>query len=93
MSYDVSSRRRGFRIPPQWIIAGILALVGVFQYFGRTQINPVTGEKQRVALSVEQEVALGLQSAPAMAAKMGGEVAPSSKAAMIVSEIGERLVC
>ena len=46
MSYDVSPNRRGFRIPPQWIIAGILALVGMFQYFGRTQINPVTGEKQ-----------------------------------------------
>ncbi len=92
MSYDVSPNRRGFRIPPQWIIAGILALVGMFQYFGRTQINPVTGEKQRVALSVDQEIALGIQSAPTMAAKMGGELAPSSKSAAIVSEVGERLV-
>lgn len=92
MSYDISPNRRGFRIPPQWIIAGVLAVVGLFQYFGRTQINPVTGEKQRVALSVDQEIALGLQSAPTMAAKMGGEVNPRSKDAAIVSEVGERLV-
>jgi predicted Zn-dependent protease len=57
-----------------------------------TQVNPVTGEKQRVAMTVPQEIALGMQSAPAMAAKMGGEVDPHSQAATLVRETGERLV-
>lgn len=82
----------GFRIPPQWIIGGILIAVGFLQFLGRTQVNPVTGEKQRVALTVQQEIALGMQSAPSMTAQMGGEVSPSTTAAMLVREVGERLV-
>lgn len=92
MSYGYSSERRGFRIPPQWIIAGILVLFGAFKFLTSTQVNPVTGEKQHVAMSVPQEIALGVQSAPQMAAQMGGEVEPRSQAATLVREIGERLV-
>lgn len=92
MSYGRSSEGRGFRIPPQWIIAGVLAVVGLFQYLGRTQVNPVTGEKQHVALSVRDEIALGMQSAPVMASKMGGEADPNSRPAALVREVGERLV-
>ena len=92
MSYGRSSKGRGFRIPPQWIIAGVLAIFGLFQYLGRTQVNPVTGEKQHVALSVRDEIALGMQSAPVMASKMGGEVDPNSRTAALVREVGERLV-
>ena len=39
-------------------------LFSVVSYYMKTQVNPVTGEKQRVDLSPEQEVAMGLQSAP-----------------------------
>ncbi len=92
MSYGRSSEGRGFRIPPQWIIAGVLAVVGLFQFLGRTQVNPVTGEKQHVTLSVRDEIALGMQSAPVMASKMGGEANPNSQAAALVREVGERLV-
>ena len=91
MSYGSSDRGR-FRIPPQLIIAGVIAIVGLFQFFGRAQVNPVTGEKQRVALSVNDEIALGVQSAPTMAARMGGEFDPHSKSGMLVREVGERLV-
>lgn len=92
MSYGYSSDRRGFRIPPQWIIAAILLLFGAFRFLTSTQVNPVTGEKQHVAMSVPQEIALGVQSAPQMAAQMGGEVDPNSKSAALVREVGERLV-
>lgn len=92
MSYGYSSDRRGFRIPPQWIIAAILLLFGAFRFLTSTQVNPVTGEKQHVAMSVPQEIALGVQSAPQMAAQMGGEVDPHSKSAALVREVGERLV-
>ena len=62
-------------------------------YFIQTQVNPVTGEKQHVAMSVDQEMALGLQAAPEMASKMGGDVDPSEDPrAALVEEVGRRLV-
>ncbi len=54
------------------IIAIVIALVALGSYFGGSTTNPLTGETQRVAMSPEQEVALGLKSAPEMAAQMGG---------------------
>jgi hypothetical protein len=54
------------------LIAAVLALFAIFTYFGSTSENPLTGEKQRVAMSPEQEIALGYKSAPEMAAQMGG---------------------
>lgn len=92
MSYGYSSDRRGFRIPPQWIIAALFLLFGAFRFLTSTQVNPVTGEKQHVAMSVPQEIALGLESAPRMAAQMGGEIDPRSQSAALVREVGERLV-
>jgi predicted Zn-dependent protease len=84
-------QRRG--IPIRLLIGLGIALFALISYFSRTEINPVTGEKQRIAMSVEQEKALGLQSAPQMAAKMGGVVDPRSDArAAIVAEVGNKLV-
>ncbi len=59
------------------MIALVIAVVGIIAYMSRTEVNPVTGEKQHVALSVDQEKVLGLEAAPEMASKMGGEVDPS----------------
>jgi predicted Zn-dependent protease len=70
----------------------LILLFGVFRFLTNTQVNPVTGEKQHVALTVPQEIALGMQSAPAMAARLGGEVDPDSRSATLVREVGERLV-
>jgi len=69
MSYGYGNRRRrgssGFKI--RVLIA--LAMVGyaLFSYFSMGQVNPITGEKQRVALNPDEEVAMGLQAAPEMA--------------------------
>lgn len=90
MAYGYSSNRRGIR--PQWIFAGMLVLFGLFRFLTSSQENPVTGEKQHVAMSVPQEIALGLHSAPMMASQMGGEVDPKSSAAQEVRRIGEQLV-
>jgi predicted Zn-dependent protease len=53
-----------------------LAIVGIslFIYFSRSERNTITGETQQVALSQDQEIALGLQAAPEMAAMFGGLV-------------------
>ena len=73
------------------IIAAVIALMAVFTYYSSTSENPLTGEKQRVAMSPEQEIALGYQSAPQMAAQMGG-LSRNEKARALVKQVGERLV-
>src|SRR5688500_13043009 len=83
---------RGFNA--RWIIALVIAGVGIISYFMKTSINPTTGEKQRVALSESQEIALGLESAPEMVRQMGAKfVDPQSDPrAALVQQVGTKLV-
>lgn len=74
------------------LLALAVAAIALFGYFSRTQVNPVTGEKQHVAMSVDEEKALGIQSAPQMAAQMGGEADPSIPDAQRVAAVGRRIV-
>lgn len=73
------------------IIGVIIALIAVFSYFMKTEENPVTGEKQRVSLSVDQEIVLGLQSAPEMMQEFGGELR-DQKLQAYVDKVGQKLV-
>ena len=73
------------------VIALIMAAVSGVLYLTNTQLNPVTGEKQRVALSPEEEVALGVQTAPQMAAQFGG-LHPDPKVQEYVKKIGNKIV-
>ena len=73
------------------LIAIVIAAIGGLFYFCRTEVNPVTGEKQRVAMSAEQETALGLQTAPQMAAEFGG-LHPDPALQDYVEQLGERIV-
>jgi hypothetical protein len=50
----------------RWIVALVIAIAAVATYFGSSSTNPITGETQRVATTPEQEIALGLKSAPEM---------------------------
>lgn len=71
----------------------LIALFGVVAYMMRTEVNPVTGQKQHIGMNVDQEKALGLQAAPEMAAQMGGMVDPRrDPKARIVAEVGDELV-
>ncbi|MES2464289.1 MAG: M48 family metalloprotease [Armatimonadota bacterium] len=74
------------------LIALVMAAVALFRYFGSSQVNTVTGEKQRIAgITVQQEVALGLQAAPQMVQQHGGP-SQNAQARAMVSAIGERIV-
>src|SRR5438552_10519870 len=87
--YRSSGRGGGLR----WIIALVIAAIGIISYMTHTQVNSVTGKKQHIAMSVDQERALGLQAAPEMARKMGGAISPErSAAAGVVAEVGRRIV-
>ena len=79
----------GFR--GRLLIAFIIAAVGFAMYYSQVQENPVTGEKQHVNMSPDQEIKLGLQSAPEMAQQMGGKIPDSDPRAMEVQKIGRFL--
>jgi predicted Zn-dependent protease len=74
----------------RFVVGLVVALFALIGYFFNTSENPVTGEKQRVALTPAEEVALGLKSAPEMAAQMGG-LSRDERATRAVKTIGERL--
>lgn len=54
------------------LVALLIAGASLLSYCGSRSYNPVTDETQYVAISPEQEIALGLQAAPEMAQQFGG---------------------
>jgi beta-barrel assembly-enhancing protease len=54
------------------IIGVIMGIVALISYYSKNQVNPITGETQHIDLTPQQEVAMGLQSAPEMAQQYGG---------------------
>ena len=75
----------------KFIIALLIAAVSLVTYWCNTQENEFTGEEQHVDMTVEQEIALGLQAAPQMAQQYGG-LHPDREAAAQVKAIGQRLI-
>ena len=74
----------------RYIVAAIVALFGFISYCSTTSENPVTGEKQHIHLTAEQEIELGRQLAPQMAAQFGG--VSSGALRERVRQVGERVV-
>ena len=79
------------RIGGRLLIGLIMAAVALIGYYNKSQVNPITGRKQQVGMTPQEEVALGLQSAPQMAAEFGGEYR-DPKAQELVKRIGQSLV-
>ncbi len=81
----------GLRIPPRLFIAIVIALMSVVTYCSRQQMNSVTGRTQAIALTTEQEIYLGQQMAPQMAAQFGNEVRDAGAQAL-VDAVGAKLL-
>ncbi|MCB0194271.1 MAG: M48 family metalloprotease [Anaerolineae bacterium] len=75
----------------KWLLALLAAVMSLCSYCATTVHNPITDEDQRVALSVEQEIALGEASAPQIASEYGGML-PNREIQAIVDSVGDRLV-
>ena len=72
-------------------IALAIAAFAVISFLGSKIYNPVTGQDQYITITEEQEIALGIQAAPEMAAQFGGlEMDPDYQDA--IDYIGEYLV-
>ncbi|MGC4046633.1 MAG: M48 family metalloprotease [Armatimonas sp.] len=80
------------RSSPRLIIALVIVAFSLISYYSRSTTNPVTGEKQHVGdIRPEQEIVLGLQAAPQMAAEYGGE-SQDSQARALVEQVGQRVL-
>ena len=82
---------RGSGMKLRLMIAGAIVLFTLFSYLRQADTNPITGESQRVALDPQEEIALGLQAAPAMAQQHGG-LFPDQRYQDFVDGVGNALV-
>jgi predicted Zn-dependent protease len=90
-AFPLSSRPRGRSGSGRLLIGLIIAAIALFSYFGSSVDNPVTGEKQHINITEDQEIALGVQAAPEMAEQYGG-LHPDQRARQIVDAVGKRVV-
>jgi predicted Zn-dependent protease len=91
-SYGQDGRRSSGGLGMRVIIAGFILISGFCTYYCSTQTNPVTHESQHIRISPDQEVQLGLQAAPEMAAQMGGELPANDPREVEVKSMGQKLV-
>lgn len=73
------------------LIAGGIALFALFSYYSMGQENPITGERQRVAMTEEQEIRMGLQAVDEMAMQHGG-LHPDQNGQNLVDQVGFELL-
>ena len=73
------------------LIAIVIAAVAFFRFCASADYNEITGETQYVAITEEQEIALGLESTPQMVQQYGG-LSRSQQSQNLVKQIGERIV-
>jgi predicted Zn-dependent protease len=73
------------------VIALAVAAFAIISFVGSKQTNPVTGQEQYISITKDQEIALGLQSAPEMEAAFGGLEA-DARYQNALQLIGEKLV-
>lgn len=82
-------RRRNSKVK---LFVGIaIAVFAVIKYCASTEINPYTGKEQHITLSEDQEIAIGLQSAPQMKQQYGG-LYQNEKYQEFLDQVGQKLV-
>jgi predicted Zn-dependent protease len=79
----------GFKI--RLMIAAAMMLFALFSYYSMGEVNPVTGEKQRVAMDENEEIRMGLAAVDQMAAQHGG-LHPNQAGQDHVDQVGGRLL-
>ena len=73
------------------LIGAAIILFAVIKYCSSAETNPYTGKEQHITLTEDQEIAIGLQSAPHMAQQHGG-LYPDEKFQAFVDQVGQKLV-
>lgn len=73
------------------LIGLAMAVFALISFLSSQQVNPVTGERQYISLTTDQEIALGLQSEPQMIQEFGG-LYQDSEVQNAIDEIGFGIV-
>ncbi len=73
------------------ILGLLLAGFALCKYYSSSQLNEVTGKTQHINITAEQEVAIGLESTPAMIEQYGG-LHPDPEGQKFVKQVGHRIV-
>ena len=73
------------------LMAAVLVVISLVTYFSSQSTNPVTKDVQHISMSPDQEIAMGLQAAPEMAAEFGG-LDTNQSDQQHVQEVGQRIV-
>ena len=73
------------------LIGVAIALFFVIKRCSQQEVNPYTGRTQTISMSSENEIAIGLQSAPKMAQQYGG-FHPNNQYQALVDNVGSKLV-
>lgn len=75
----------------RYVVAAVLALSAFITYYCNSTTNEITGETQHVAMTTDEEIALGLQAAPQMAQQYGG-LSQDARARGVVERVGEQII-
>jgi predicted Zn-dependent protease len=82
-------RRGNFKVR---LLIGVAIVAFAFvRRCSQQETNPYTGRTQAISLSPEQEIAIGLQSAPSMAQQHGG-LHPDNRYQTLVDNVGNKLI-
>ncbi|GGH34975.1 peptidase M48 Ste24p [Mangrovimonas yunxiaonensis] len=82
-------RSKNFKI--RLIIGLAIVAFAYLRKCSQQEVNPYTGRTQTITLSPEQEIAIGLESAPQMAQQHGG-LYPNNEYQAFVDQVGAKLV-
>ena len=82
---------RGGKLKIRLLIGLAIVAFAFIQKCNRQEINPYTGRKQTITMTPDQEIAIGIQSAPQMAQQHGG-LHPDARAQALVDQVGSKLV-
>ncbi|MFA7687694.1 MAG: M48 family metalloprotease [Moheibacter sp.] len=82
-------KSRGFYI--RLLIAAGIVLFSVFKFLSSSETNEITGEKQYISLNKEEEITLGFNSVPQMAAEFGG-FSENRELSQMVKSVGQDIV-
>ena len=74
------------------VIGWVVILFMAVSYFSRKSLNLTTGNRQRAAMTAAEEMSLGLQLAPQMIARLGGELPASDPRSREVRNVGQRII-
>lgn len=85
-----NSEGSGSRLGGTLILGLIMAAFTLFQYYSKSELNPITKETQHIGISTDEEIAMGLQSAPQMAQEFGG-LYEDEQAQQMVDQVGQRV--